>query len=61
MLLLNIVFLLFFQDFDAAQVLKDMAELRGLVKGQDKKIAELERRLSDFEGGVRDLANDEEN
>ena len=36
-----------------------MAELRSTVKQQDKKIAELERRLSEFEGDVREIANDE--
>lgn len=35
-----------------------MTELRSLVKQQDKKIAALERRLSDFEGDVKEMAND---
>ena len=53
------VFACLFQDFDAAQVLQDMAELRSIVKQQDKKIAALESRLSEFEGDVREIANDE--
>ena len=36
-----------------------MAELGSIVKQQDKKIAALERRLSEFEGDVREIANDE--
>lgn len=45
-------------EFNAEKLLKDVADLKSVIKQQDKKIATLEKRLSEFEGTVEDITKD---
>jgi predicted RNase H-like nuclease (RuvC/YqgF family) len=53
-------FLYLKQDFNAEKLLKDVSDLKAVIKQQDKKIAALEGRIKEFEDTAEENKNEDD-
>ncbi|KAL4223801.1 hypothetical protein ACF0H5_017267 [Mactra antiquata] len=47
------------EDFDLEKLLKDMSDMKTIIKKQDKRLCELEKKVKDMEGSVEDIVDHE--